>query len=218
MGNSNGKTDTKRIGLALADSLDGPWTRPDAPLLLPGPTGAWDDHCTTNPSLVQHPNGQYWLYYKSWNTAEYDAGQPPVRGNRKYGLAIADRLEGPYRKSSANPIIDFSSRGENRQLEDAFFWHEADRFRVVSRDMGIFGHNVGLYMESTDGLKWSEPTIAFKPVASYVEQPPAPKGLTKYGRFERPQMLMRNGKPAYMFTTTQGGAYETSSPFIFKIV
>jgi hypothetical protein len=218
MGNSNGKTDTKRIGLALADSLDGPWTRPDAPLLLPGPAGAWDDHCTTNPSYIQHPNGQSWLYYKSWNTAEYDAGSPPVRGNRKYGLAIADRLEGPYRKVSANPIIDFSSRGENRQLEDAFFWHEADRFRVVSRDMGIFGHNVGLYMDSADGLKWSEPTIAFRPVASYVDQPPAPKHLSKYGRFERPQMLMRNGRPAYMFTTTQGGAYETSSPFIFRIV
>jgi hypothetical protein len=218
MGNSNGKTDTKRIGLALADSLDGPWTRPDAPLLLPGPTGAWDDHCTTNPSYIRHPNGQSWLYYKSWNTAEYDAGSPPVRGNRKYGLAIADRLEGPYRKSSANPIIDFSGRGENRQLEDAFFWHEEGRFRVVSRDMGIFGDNVGLYMESRDGVKWSEPTIAFKPVASYVDQPPAPKGLSKYGRFERPQMLMRNGRPAYMFTTTQGGAYETSSPFVFKIV
>jgi hypothetical protein len=88
-----GKTDTKRIGVALADSLDGPWQRCAAPLLQPGATGAWDDHCTTNPSLIQHPNGQFWFYYKSWNTAEYERGQPPVRGNRKYGLATADRLE-----------------------------------------------------------------------------------------------------------------------------
>src|ERR671912_1313055 len=68
MGNSNGKTDTKRIGLAIADRLEGPWKRPDKPLLEPGPEGAWDDHCTTNPSFIKHPNGQYMLYYKSWNT------------------------------------------------------------------------------------------------------------------------------------------------------
>jgi len=37
MGNSNGKTNTKRIGLAMADSLNGPWKRPDKPLLEAGP-------------------------------------------------------------------------------------------------------------------------------------------------------------------------------------
>lgn len=218
MGNSNKRTDTKRIGLALADSLDGPWTRMDAPLLEPGPPGAWDDHCTTNPSLIQHPDGRFWLYYKSWNTAGYERGVPPVRGNRKYGLAVSDRLEGPYRRHSPRPVIDFSSMGNNQQIEDAFFWIEDGRFRLVSRDMGVFSHKVGLYIESADGLSWSAPKVAFGPVADYVEQPPAPKHLSKYGRFERPQLLLRNGHPAYLFTTSQGGAYETASPFIFRIV
>ena len=125
MGNANGRTNTKRIGLALADSLEGPWRRAEAPLLEPGPEGAWDDHCTTNPSLIEHPNGEFWLYYKSWNTAEYEAGKPPVRGNRKYGLAIAKNLAGPYVRHPRNPLIDFSGRGENRQCEDAFVWREA---------------------------------------------------------------------------------------------
>jgi len=218
IGNSNGKTDTKRVGVALADSLDGPWQRPDMALLEPGPTGAWDDHCTTNPSLIQHPNGEFWLYYKSWNTADYAAGQPPVRGNRKYGLATATRLEGPYRRHPRNPLIDFSGRGGNRQCEDAFVWREDGRFRMIVRDMGLFSHEVGLIMESDDGLAWSEPLIAFQPVRAYVDQPPAPKHLTKYGRFERPQLLLRHGRPAYLFTTTQGGKYETSTPFLFKIV
>jgi hypothetical protein len=218
MGNSNGQTDTKRIGLALADSLEGPWQRSDAPLLQPGPPGAWDDHCTTNPSLIQHPNGQFWLYYKSWNTAEYDHGQPPIRGNRKYGLATADLLQGPYRRHPRNPLIDFSGRGQNRQCEDAFVWLQDGKFRIIARDMGVFNQEVGLIMESEDGLAWSEPLIAYLPVRAYVEQPPAPKHLTKYGRFERPQLLLRDGRPAYLFTTTQGGKYETASPFLFKIV
>jgi hypothetical protein len=69
-----------------------PWTRYDKPLLEAGTEGAWDDHCTTNPSFIKHPNGEYWLYYKSWNTKEYQEAQGAIRGNRKYGLAIAKNL------------------------------------------------------------------------------------------------------------------------------
>ena len=81
-----GKPIPKRIGLAMADSLNGPWQRPDKPLLLPGPEGAWDDHCTTNPAFVKQPNGEYWLYYKSWNTKAYETDTGPIKGNRKYGF------------------------------------------------------------------------------------------------------------------------------------
>src|SRR5690606_1225874 len=120
MGNSNRKTDTKRIGLAIADNLYGPWQRPDALLLdVSKAADAWDNHCTSNPSFVQHPNGQYWLYYKSWNTAEYENyDDPKIRGNRKYGLAIANDLEGPYERYEGNPIIDYSGLGNNIQAED----------------------------------------------------------------------------------------------------
>jgi hypothetical protein len=218
MGNSNGRTDTKRIGLALSDSLDGPWKRFDAPLLEPGPVGAWDDHCTTNPSLVQHPNGEYWLYYKSWNTDDYNKGKPPVRGNRKYGLATAKKLEGPYTKHPKNPLIDFSARGENRQCEDAYVWHEEGKFHVIVRDMGVFSHDVGLIMESPDGIVWSEPEIAYEPLRTYVTEPTPPANLNRYGRLERPQLLMKNGRPAYLFTATQGGRYGTASGFVFQIV
>jgi hypothetical protein len=219
MGNSNGKTNTKRIGLATADSLDGPWTRPDEPLLLPGPEGAWDDHCTTNPAFIKHPNGQYWLFYKSWNTKEYETSTDPlVKGNRKYGLAISDKLEGPYIKYNGNPVIDFSGRGNNAQLEDAFVWLDKSRFKMLARDMGVFNHQYGLYMESKTVKKWSEPEIGYFNAEYYrIDQPSPPKYLNKYGRFERPQLLFQNGKPTYMFTTSQGGKYMTASPFIFKI-
>lgn len=218
MGNSNGKTDTKRIGLATADSLNGPWTRPEQPLLEAGPAGAWDDHCTTNPAFLKHPNGQYWLYYKSWNSNDYyNSPDPLIRGNRKYGLAIADRLEGPYQRYSGNPVIDYSAKGGNKQFEDAFVWHADGEFKMLARDMGVFNHDVGLYITSKDGLKWREPKIAYQKLAAYVTEPPAPAWLKRYGRLERPQILFIKDKPAYLFGTAQGGKYMTASSFIFKI-
>jgi hypothetical protein len=219
MGNSNGKTNTKRIGLATADLLDGPWTRPEAPLLLPGPEGAWDDHCTTNPAFIKHPNGQYWLFYKSWNTKEYATSTDPlVKGNRKYGLAIADKLEGPYVKYDGNPVVDFSGKGNNAQLEAAFVWLDKGKFKMLARDMGVYNHQYGLILESKTGKKWNEPEIAYFNAEYYkINQPPPPKYLNKYGRFERPQLLFQKGKPTYLFTTSQGGKYMTAAPFIFKI-
>ena len=218
MGNSNGKTNTKRIGLATSDSLYGPWKRPDKPLLEAGPTGSWDDHCTSNPAFLKHPNGQYWLYYKSWNTEEYDHPvNPAIRGNRKYGLAIADHLEGPYIKFSGNPIIDYSKLGNNRQLEDGNLFIENRRFYMIARDMGRFDHEVGIILESEDGFRWSEPKISYFGYSHYMAQPPAPPNLKKYGRFERPQILIQNGKPTHLFVASQGGKWMTSSAFVFEV-
>jgi hypothetical protein len=218
-GNANGKTDTKRIGLALSDSLYGPWTRPDRPLLEPGSTeDAWDNHCTTNASYVHSPDGRHYLYYKSWNSNDYyNSSHPTIRGNRKYGLAIGEAAEGPYIKYAGNPVIDSSWRGDNAQLEDAYVWLEDGKFRMIARDMGIFSHEVGLYLESEDGIAWSEPQIAYLPLREYVDEPPAPAHLKKYGRFERPQLLLRNGRPAYLFTAAQGGKYGNASGFVFKV-
>lgn len=218
MGNSNGKTNTKRIGLATADSLFGPWNIMDQPLLEAGHEGSWDDHCTTNPAFIKHPNGEYWLYYKSWNTSEYEMAKGQrIRANRKYGLAIAKDLFGPYEKFDQNPIIDFSSSGGNTQLEDAYVWMENDKFKLIARDMGFFDHNVGLYFESADGLHWPSPEIAYYSMDNYATEPPAPKNLTRFGRLERPQLLMKNGTPEYLFTTSQGGKYMTASGFVLKI-
>jgi len=218
MGNSNKKTDTKRIGLATATSLYGPWKRADQPLLEAGQPGSWDDHCTSNPAFLKHPNGQYWLYYKSWNTNEYEHPvNPAIRGNRKYGLAISKTLEGPYIKYAGNPIIDYSKFGNNRQLEDGNVFKEGNRFYMLARDMGRFDHEVGIILESKDGIHWSEPKIGYFGYSHYMEQPPAPPKLTKYGRFERPQILMQNGKPTHLFAATQGGKQETSSSFVFEV-
>jgi len=218
IGNSNKKTNTKRIALATAPSPEGPWERPVKPLLEAGEPGAWDDHCTSNPSFLKHPGGECRLYYKSWNTQEYEHPvDPAIRGNRKYGLATARNVEGPYFRYPGNPIIDYSSFGNNRQLEDAFVFMQNGRFYMIARDMGRFSHEAGILLESDDGIHWSEPLIAYFGVQHYVKEPPAPSHLKKYGRFERPQLLLRDGQPTHLFVAAQGGRYSTASAFVFKL-
>jgi len=217
MGNSNGKTNTKRIGLATSKSLYGPWIRSEKPLLEAGSKGAWDDHCTTNPSFLKDPDNMYRLYYKSWNDSDYVNSTGSIRGNRQYGMALSENLTGPYERFDGNPVLDLSGFGDNKQVEDAYIWYDGKGYKMLMRDMGFFNHTVGLYFESEDGIQWGKPQIAWWGLDQYLKEAPAPAQLKRYGRLERPQLLFKDGHPAYLFNATQGGAYGTASGFVFKI-
>ncbi|MCA5003857.1 glycoside hydrolase family protein [Sphingobacterium bovistauri] len=219
MGNSNGKTSTKHIGVAYSDSLNGPWKRLDEPILMPGTEGAWDDHCTTNPAVMLGNDNKYWLYYKSWNTAEYLQASGSVRGNRKYGLAKSDSPLGPFVKDVDNPIIDFSNRPNNAQVEDAYIWNDNKGYHLIARDMGFYNHEYGLYMYSRDGKKWTEPKVSYLNMAAYIKEE-NPTNLKRFGRLERPMLLQKNnnGKPQFLFGATQGGIGHTATTFVFQIL
>jgi hypothetical protein len=152
------------------------------------------------------------------DTENYLHPKFPIKGNRKYGLAVAKSLNGPYKKYEGNPVVDFSKLGDNKQCEDAFVWYENNKFKMLARDLGVFGQDNGLYMDSDDGIHWSEPSISYQPLNKYITQPEAPKHLNRYGRAERPQLLFQNGKATYLFTASQGGKFETASSFIFRIM
>ncbi len=219
LGTSDGTVYTKRTGMAVADSLYGPWERSDRPIIEPDPDPqAWNSMCTTNPALVQHPSGELWLYYKSWCIAdwEYDLEHGDgIRTNRRYGLAVAKTLAGPWVKRAGGPVMDLRATGKKAQSEDAYVWIEGRTFKMIMRDMGFWNHQYGLYFESSDGLRWSDPQVAFWDARRYFNEPP--NGLYREGRFERPQLLMRNGLPDYLFVAFQGGRYGTSSAAVLKI-
>lgn len=77
------------------------------------------------------------------------------------------------------------------------------------RDMGIYSKRSGLIMESDDGVHWSSPLIGYENANHYFHD--------GRNRFERPQILMKNGKPEYLFLAVQGGKYNTSTGGILKI-
>lgn len=203
---------SKRVGMAISADLFGPWRRVgDEPMIPVGPNPSWDDFCTSNPGFVETPEGKYRIYYKGWDRVT----AARFNGNRKYGFAESGRLAGPYVKFAGNPVIDYSPYGEEIQCEDAYVWREDGKYKAIMRDMGFFNDEYGLYIESSDGIRWSEPSIAYKDAASYFDE--AMPGLDREGRFERPQLLMRDGRPDYMFCAYRGGRYRTSSGVVLKI-
>jgi hypothetical protein len=201
IGNSDGTAASQRIGLAMSDSPAGPWERiGDDPILdVSGSRSDWDSFITVNPALLLHPNGQYWLYYKAWD--KYNDNL------RKMGLAVSDRIDGPYTKVAQNPLVDFSYCGS--QVEDAYVFLEDDQFHMIMRDMGVISSRSGLYLVSDDGIRWSEPKLGYRTSDHYF-------GGTAE-RFERPQLLKLDGKPAYLFLALMGGETGTSSAAVLKI-
>ena len=104
------------VAMAYASSPDGPWTKLDAPILKASETGKWagtqdnrfavvrqgdfDSHKVHDPTLLFYRD-KFYLYYKGERMGERKtAGGREIR----WGVAIADKPEGPYVKSSYNPI------------------------------------------------------------------------------------------------------------------
>ncbi len=104
------------VGMSWATSPRGPWQRAEAPVLRPGSPGQWlgdddsdevtrygdwDSHKVHDPFILVR-DGKYWLYYKGqpmgWTT-RYSRGIG-------WGVAIADRPDGPFVKSPLNPITN----------------------------------------------------------------------------------------------------------------
>lgn len=190
---------TQRIGMAIADDLYGEFKRVDDEPLLTVEKGPWDGYMNNNPSLLQHPNGQFWLYYKAWDRYNDNL--------RKIGVAFSDKIEGPYKKYEHNPVVNFGALG---QVEDPYVFRYKKRYYMISRDMGVINPRSGLLMTSKDGLKWENVQLGYKKSSWYFEgeQPQ---------RFERPQVLFQNGRPTYLFLSLKGGKYDKSTGAVLKI-
>lgn len=91
------------IAMSWADSADGPWIKGPEPILRTGPEGAFDHRNVHDPSLIVR-EGKYWLYYKGspgGSTGRDKRWGVPIA----WGVAFADKPEGPYVKSELNPVI-----------------------------------------------------------------------------------------------------------------
>ena len=153
------------IGLSFASSPHGPWQRVDTPVLRPGAAGEWlgeddtdevsrygdwDSHKVHDPFILAR-DGSYWLYYKGqpmgWTT-RYSRGIG-------WGVAIADKPDGPFVKSPLNPVTNSG--------------HETCLFPYGEGVLAICGHDG----PEKDSIQYAADGLNFEVVAHVTLPPPA---------------------------------------------
>ncbi len=106
------------VAMSVTDSPDGPWTKLPEPILKTADDGkfkikdysrawdyeliergSWDSWAVHDPGIIPRW-GKYWLYYKGHGIGD------TMWADSRWGVAVADRPEGPYVKSEFNPVTN----------------------------------------------------------------------------------------------------------------
>ena len=178
----------QRVGLAVADSPDGPWVRHSEPVITP-PNGPLH-HYLVNPGVCQLPDGRYLMVLKG------RGGKGNPFGPMLHGWALADRPEGPFAVQEA---LLFPA---NIHAEDPCVWVEGDWIFAAVKDWsGQLSGTKGIsYVRGRlkgDNLLWEVPK----------NNSISPRALlwtdgqrTNLAHLERP-FILRNSKgvPTHLF-------------------
>ncbi len=223
--NENDELKTQRIVMYVADDLNDNW-RPAAGaeadgtvLRRPQDSTLWNYQAklgVSNPSLIKFKD-QYLLYHKSVVPRKDD----PKRYVYSYGVAVSDKLEGPYEIQA--PKVT----SQNMPIEDAYAFAMNDSVYMLSRDFGARLGNAGggLLWRSEDGLYFPENDTkrAYESLEHYVGKEALAEAKVyrgkKMGKLERAQVLSVDGLPAYLYLATGIQVKEGygSSSHVFKI-
>lgn len=186
----------KRIGLAIADSVFGPWRRFDKPILQPQ-SGQWDSVITSNPAPWVREDGSITLIYKSTNVS-HPAGHFPGRFHQ--GVAHASSFAAPFTRLSDGPIT-LNGNGDTH-IEDAFLWWNGVEYELLVKDMTgeVCGEEgAAIHAVSRDAVSWS----AMDPAKAYSRQVRWADGSSSVlPKLERPQILFQGSSPTYLFAAT----------------
>lgn len=185
----------QRIGVAVADSPNGPWKRFDKPVIDVSPQkDAPDSLMTSNPSVTQMPDGNYLMVYKAVGKKK----PLPFGGPVVHLTAIAKTPVGPFVKNM-NPI--FTSKDNTFfPAEDPYVWCEKGHFYALVKDnYGTFvkkkPHALVIF-HSADGKNWElvkDPLVTVPRLAKKDGQE------MRLMNLERPQFLFSKGEPVMLF-------------------
>lgn len=199
----------QHIGMAISKSLFGPWKKVngDGRILSP-PTNPeyWNFKATNgvvNPALLPYKGG-FFLYYKSQNA--------------QMGLAVAENMTGPYVQ------LPFPVTVNNRRIEDGYAFLYDDKICLLTTDNdGILKKGGGLLWQSDDGIHFNAYQKGFHAIEEYIADKSILSPRWHYGnnslmKFERPQVLMQNGKPTYLYAASGCNIYggESTVSYVLK--
>ena len=190
----------KRTGIAVADSVFGPWKRFDKPLIDTRPD-EYDNFLISNSVPCQCPDGKMLVVYKSisYQDKPYQ-GMSVHKSFQDLGAVIADSYDGDYTKMRTNAPMT-----SEFDLEDPFIWHDEDGYNMMVKDMdgSLCGEVMGGVLgRSQDGLHWEfEKNFLF-----YTRRVLWDDGIEReMGNLDRPFLLFENGKPTHAFFATSDG-------------
>jgi hypothetical protein len=196
----------QRVGVAVAESPDGPWWRFDRPALdVSADPEAPDALMVSNPAVCERPGGGYLMIYKG--VSKPSAAHP--RGVVSFFTATGDRPEGPFTKQ-LQEVMSEAQIGVT--TEDPCLWRGADRYWCIMRLNGTAvrqadgtwrfsreGKSLALF-ESFDGLAWKPAKHAHIVDLNlkWEGDPLHPICI------ERPQIYLEDGKPRVLiFASTE---------------
>ena len=177
----------RKIGVAFATSLDGPWQRLDEPLLGPNPAPKdshgspnCDTHDVSNPAVAFAPNGSAIMAFKG----EGHCGQGVM------GFATAPHWRGPWTRPQGTSKGSMAYRMGARACEDPYIYWDAQAglYRMLSHACEAPG--LGGHFFSHDGLAWSEAWTDNITWAYNAQVPLANGHIRTFYRRERPQVLL----------------------------
>ncbi len=188
------------ICLAVSKSLYGPWEKAgDGGAILRPPSNKdfWNYKArngVNNSAFLPHPNGGYFLYFKSEKA--------------RMGLAIAENLEGPYVQ------MPFPVTVNDRNIEDGYAFMYKGKFALLTTDNhGMIESGGGILWTSDDGIHFDTYEKGFHHINDYTHVDMSkvavhygPRGRD-YAKFERPQILLKDGEPWYLYVPSGNNIY-----------
>ena len=180
------------ICLSVSESLYGPWRKVGGDgviLRTPKNKDYWNHKArngVNNPAFLKHPSGGYFLYFKSEKA--------------KMGLAISENLEGPYVQ------MPFPVTANDSNIEDGYAFIYNGKFALLTTDNhGMIEPGGGILWTSEDGIHFNDYEKGFHRINQYtnidMEKVAVHYGAKNsiYAKFERPQVLLKDGSPNYIY-------------------
>lgn len=206
------------IGMAVSKSLYGPWKKVngDGRILRPPlDTAYWNFDSrkgvgyVVNPALLPYKGG-FLLYFKTGAKS----------GVSTMGLAVSERLTGPYQQ------LPFPVTKNNKIIEDGYAFIYNGEICLLSTDnSGIIEKGGGVLWKSKNGVSFDHNEQGFKLISEYVDPKNIKDPKWYYGqrdemKFERPQILMIDGKPGYLYVASGCNIYggDATVSYVLKFV
>jgi len=143
----SGERGLPRIGLAR--SRDGRnWTKVTAPVLPPGPRGAWDEKGVADPYVLKR-NGEFYIYYLGQNRA------------RQQQIGLARSSDGEHWvKSLANPVLRVpwpgSGQADENGLGEPAVWQSDGWYWMIYTGRNTREQRSLMTARSSDGVHWEK--------------------------------------------------------------